>query len=895
MPKHFALWVLLSFFLLFSGKTQAQFLNWNFYDMITDTVQSGAYADMKIAADGTIHVSFWQRVEGKLIYAWKSPGAATWSFEYVDPSKENGFRSSVCLDATGAVHIAYYENVNSTIGIRYATRTGPDSWAIESLPDIYGRGYGDYGPLGTVTSKERIQHSLELLFDENNKPQIAFFDGWMRIDAFPACTQSSNYSLRLHQAIRANNVWKVKAFDEVPDLHQSCGQYNPPSDRQSLPRGDRFGEYLDMVMEPDGSMDVFSLSRFNNQVIRHRTLFPYVDTVWVKTEIDSLNRLLPGFTSGFGSFTRFYTIEGISASYNPDNNIHLAYTSSIFYGDNFCCVPITNDLVYCKIRPDGSYYYHQFGTSTYRNHTDITTRGGSDSLFILYSDQSTLYFILQESADSGVTWAADTIMSGIGIGRNQLEIYGDSLNALIFDANNERLVLAKRHVNGGPWRIEEVTHSQSRGQSMDANFVIAGNDTTAHVAFNDGYTGLFYYGRGSKSTGWNWSIEQLDPTATDVTAVSLANTASGQPVVVYNGGASRDLRISIHGLTGWQNSVIIPAGNPQYTNVAISSLDSIHVVYYDGNQNCMHHLTRHVSGTAWQSEDITCDTSAVGLHPCLVLDAAGLPHVSFYNDLDRSLYYGYLDGGTRQWVIDSVNGGTSSAIGKFSSLRLDANGLPKIAYLNEQSDAVLLSELDQPGGTWSHELVDSQAISNIGRPIELQLDDFGKVWVAYNYFSNFEKIKLMHRDGLLWREVAVSTAGRLSNSFKFRIIGSDLFIIGKKNQIQNTGVAMIYAGNGVFVEANEANMLSNNIAMTSYPNPSSGMITFKLEVERPVTLSLEVSDLLGKRVATVFEEQSVGFGTHEFQYDGSALAPGIYLYELHSASSRMVSKLVIAR
>ena len=133
------------------------------------------------------------------------------------------------------------------------------------------------------------------------------------------------------------------------------------------------------------------------------------------------------------------------------------------------------------------------------------------------------------------------------------------------------------------------------------------------------------------------------------------------------------------------------------------------------------------------------------------------------------------------------------------------------------------------------------------------------------------------------------------NSFKFRIIGSDLFIIGKKNEIQNTGMAMIYGGNGVFVEANEANMLSNNISMTSFPNPSSGLLTFKLDVERPVTLSLEIRDLLGKRVATVFDKQSVGFGTHEIGYDGTALAPGIYLYELRSANSRMVSKLVIAR
>jgi Secretion system C-terminal sorting domain len=880
------LWCILS-----AARADAQFLNWSYKDIVTDTVQSGAYSDMKIAADGTIHISYWQRVEDKLIYAWKGPADVMWHYEYVDATNENGFRSSICLDATGSVYIAYYESVNSEIGIRYAKRMGANNWVIESLPNIYGRGYGDYGPLGTLTSKERLQHSLELVFDENNKPQIAFFDGWMAENAFPACAVSSIYSLQMHQAIRVNNVWLVRAMGRVSDIHQSCGEF---ATRDSLPTGDRYGEYLDMLVEADGTMDIFSLSRFNNQIIRHRNLFPFVDTVWVRTPIDSLNRLLPGWTNGWPSFTRFYTLEGISATSTADNNIHLAYTSSIFYGDNFCCASITNDMVYCRLNANGTHYYHQFGTSTYRNYTDIVTHGGSDSLFILYSDLSNLYFIIQESADSGHTWTADTILSGIGIGRNHLAIHDDSLHALIFDATNERLLLSKRHVNGGNWRIEEVTRSQSRGQSMDGNYVLMGNDTILHTAYNDGYTGNLYYTTGSKSAGWAWSTTQLDPTAVDANAVSLASSSSGEPVVVYNGGPARDLRIAIHNGSGWQYSLIVPGGNPQYTDVAISSMDSIHVIYYDGNQNCLHRASRHLNGTAWQFEDIACDTSSVGFYPSLVLDAAGLPHVSYYNDIDRSLYYAYLDGGTRQWVIDSVNGGTSSAIGKYSSLVLDAAGNPKIAYLNEQSDVVLLSEWSQ-SGSWTHTAVDSLAIANIGRPIELQLDDFGKVWIAYNYYSNFEKVKLMHRDGLLWREVAVNPTGRIANAFKFRVIGGDLYVVGKKNEIQNTGMAMLYAPAGVFVEAMEADVLTHNVSIKSYPNPSGGAMTFEIDVKQPAKVSLEILDLLGHRVGTVLQGDRLGAGTHLMQYDGTALAPGIYLYELNAGSGRTVSKMVIAR
>jgi hypothetical protein len=877
------------FLLLLCGArtTHAQFLYWDYIDMVTDTVESGAYADMKIGPDGTIHISYWQRVEDKLVYAWKAQNSSTWNREYVDPGHQNGYRSSICLNDSGVVHISYYENVNSQVGVRYAKRLGANNWLVESLPNIYGRGYGDYGPLGSVTSKERVQHSLELIFDENDAPHIAFFDGWMQIDAFPACTPTSTYGFKLHQGIRVNNVWLVRSFGEIHDKHLSC---NPNLTPDTLPMGDRYGEYLDMLMEPDGSMDIFSLSRFNNELIRHRTLFPFVDTVWTVTGIDSLMRLNPSYSWS----DRFYTIEGISATRSTDQNIHVAYTTSLFYGENFCCTNATNDLVYNRVSPSGTVFHHAFGPLTNRNYTDIVTHGGSDSIFILYADLSNLSFILASSADSGNTWVGDTLYTGIAIGRCQLDIYADTLHALIFDAQNERLLMFKRHLMDSAWAIDEVTFSQSRGQSMDAVFTVTGNDTLVQAAFNDGYTGQFYYAEGSKATGWNWAIQTLDEQAVDVIAVSMARTSSGNPVVAYNGGEDRDLRIATRVSGNWQYEVVDSGGNPQFTDIAISSLDSIHLVYYDGNQNCLHRATRHTSNTSWIFEDIICDTSAVGLYPSLQLDGNGLPHVAYYNDIDRSLYYAKLNGTTRVWEIDSVNGGTSSAIGKHSSLLLDAAGLPKIAYLDEQDDAILLSEMTAPGN-WTHTLVDSQAISNIGRPIDMQLDPFGKVWIAYNYYSNFERTKLMHRDGALWREVGVSSSGRIANEFNFKIIGGDLFLLGKKNEIQNTGIAMLYARNGVFVEANEAALLRHNVQIQNHPNPFTSTTTFRIEVDAPEWLCLEVMDMLGHHVGNVFQQQRLGTGTHEFTFDASSLAPGIYLYEMSSPHSRTIQKMVVTR
>jgi hypothetical protein len=871
---------------------KAQFLNWDFIDMVTDSVQSGAYADMKIGPDGTLHISYWHRIEDKLIYAWKSPGGTTWNREYVDITQANGFRSSIALNHAGQVYIAYYEDVNGTVGIRYARRNGPSQWTIEPLPDIYNQGYGDYGPLGSATSKERIQHSLELIFDENNQPQIAFFDGYMKLDAFPQCTPNSRYGFKLHQAFRVNGNWIVRSLGHVPDHFLSCGDVTP----DTLPHGDRYGEYCDLLLAPDGSLETFSLSRFNNEVIRHRTLFPYVDTVWVKSSLDISYQVVDTTNINIGSwwFKAFFTFDGISAHASPDDFRHVAYGSSLFYGENFCCTSLTNDLVYTRISPSGAITRHEFGLGTHRSYTDILTRGGSDSLFIVYADVSNLYFILQESADSGNTWAADTIMPGIGIGRSVMDIYQDSLNVLLFDAQRESLVLCKRHVNGGAWRIERVTFSESRGQSLDAEYRIAANDTTAHIAFNDGYSGELYYATGRKSQGWSWTITEPDANASGVIAISEALTTAGEPVIAYNGGENRDLRIAIHDNAGWHVSVIDSGGNPQFTDVAITNGDSIFVAFYEGNQNCLHRARKQLNDVAWRFDDIDCDSSAVGLYPSMKLDASGVPHVAYYNDNDRALYYAKLNTSTWQWDKTHIHGGSASAIGKYANLQLTANGLPKIAYLDEQYDGVWLAEQDQ-FGNWDSTKVDSVPVQNIGRPIEMQIDQFGKVWLSYNFYSNFERIKLMRDDGTQWTEVGVSSTGRVANEFVFRILGGDLFFVGKKNEIQNTGVAMLYAKNGLFVDINGQNLLSYNVSIVNFPNPSQALTTFRLDVKQPTQLDLRIYDLAGRQVETVFENRKFSTGSFDFGFDTRQLAPGVYLYALTSASGRTVQKLIVAR
>jgi hypothetical protein len=249
---------------------------------------------------------------------------------------------------------------------------------------------------------------------------------------------------------------------------------------------------------------------------------------------------------------------------------------------------------------------------------------------------------------------------------------------------------------------------------------------------------------------------------------------------------------------------------------------------------------------------------------------------------------------TRAWDIDSVNGAGASGMGKYASLNFDLNGRPRIAYLNEQATSVLLSE-KSIAGNWVHTLVDSASITNIGRPIRMETDQFGKVWIAYNYYTNFDKVKLMRRENGVFGEVGVSSAGWIASAFQFDIVGADLYIIGRKNQLGNTGVAMLEAPNGLYVEIADPDDLVNAAEISNYPNPFSDGTTFRIELTRPQNLNLEVYDLYGKRIAQVLSGAKLGAGIHEFNFDATTLAPGMYIYTLQNDRSRLVKKMILGR
>ena len=79
----------------------------------------------------------------------------------------------------------------------------------------------------------------------------------------------------------------------------------------------------------------------------------------------------------------------------------------------------------------------------------------------------------------------------------------------------------------------------------------------------------------------------------------------------------------------------------------------------------------------------------------------------------------------------------------------------------------------------------------------------------------------------------------------------------------------------------------------NYPNPASQRTTIRFSVPEPSTVSLEVYDLLGRRVATLKRDDDVKAGWHSVRVNASRLASGTYFYRLRADDELETKKLVV--
>lgn len=93
----------------------------------------------------------------------------------------------------------------------------------------------------------------------------------------------------------------------------------------------------------------------------------------------------------------------------------------------------------------------------------------------------------------------------------------------------------------------------------------------------------------------------------------------------------------------------------------------------------------------------------------------------------------------------------------------------------------------------------------------------------------------------------------------------------------------------------DENAIPQEFALSqNFPNPFNPLTTLSFTLSQQHHTTLKVYDMLGREIATVVDDM-LDAGTHRFNFNGSNLASGVYLYRIVSGSFNETKKMVLQK
>jgi hypothetical protein len=167
----------------------------------------------------------------------------------------------------------------------------------------------------------------------------------------------------------------------------------------------------------------------------------------------------------------------------------------------------------------------------------------------------------------------------------------------------------------------------------------------------------------------------------------------------------------------------------EFTSLALDAAGHPHISYYDKGNGDGDLKYAHWTGSAWDIQTVD-RVGNVGWYTSLALDGDGHPHISYYDHANGDLKYAHGTGST--WDLQTVDHQDNR--GLYSSLALDAADHPHISYFD--STNLDLKYAHWTGSTWDIETVDSEGW--VGSFASLAMDTTDHPHISYYDYSNYD-------------------------------------------------------------------------------------------------------------------------------------------------------------
>lgn len=141
----------------------------------------------------------------------------------------------------------------------------------------------------------------------------------------------------------------------------------------------------------------------------------------------------------------------------------------------------------------------------------------------------------------------------------------------------------------------------------------------------------------------------------------------------------------------------------------------------------------------------------------------------------------------------------------------------------------------------------------------------------------------------------ISSAGSLSSSVHFELIDAlgQPSVIGESASMDYSLSSGFFADLGVMtaIDSEDTPILSETFELyQNYPNPFNTETTIAFSLPEAGQVKLEIYNILGEYVATVFSEYRSP-GIYSVDYSGTTLSPGVYIYKIQTNQYQAVKMM----
>jgi hypothetical protein len=183
---------------------------------------------------------------------------------------------------------------------------------------------------------------------------------------------------------------------------------------------------------------------------------------------------------------------------------------------------------------------------------------------------------------------------------------------------------------------------------------------------------------------WHTEFVELPEAFKNMTDRSLRMDDDGHAHIVFGGD---QLNYSWYTGKEWKHTVVDSAPKVgQFAALALDSDEAAHISYYDETNGSLKYA--YWNGTQWVIQTIDSGGD-VGLYTSIDIhesdENGDLPRISYYDVTNTNLKNAYFTG--TQWVIETID--NSGDVGRFSSLKVDNDGIPHVSYYDESSASQL--------------------------------------------------------------------------------------------------------------------------------------------------------------------------------------------------------------